>query len=63
MGHPIYPSMLIAVVSAIIAYAWGYSDGMERIYRADHIQARAGVFIDGHDKNKIYRVTPVEPQP
>ena len=49
--------LTIAVLGIAIYYA-GYSSGKDTVYSSDHYQAAAGVFIDGLDRNKVYRLCP-----
>jgi hypothetical protein len=55
----------LTVATSLTVGAWagievGSYLGRQEIYRRDHAQAAAGVFIDGADGNKIYKLTPME---
>ena len=47
-------SILATIVGSIIGIIIGYTTGVNEIIHRDHIQAKAGIFIDGYDKNKVY---------
>lgn len=56
----------LTVATSLTVGAWiglevGSFLGRQEIYRRDHAQAAAGVFIDGADGNKIYKLTPLTP--
>lgn len=49
---------LVSVITGIIVGFVSYNAGQIDVHFRDHIQVKAGVFIDGYDKNKIYRICP-----
>ena len=44
----------------LIGLMIGWFYGAQEILHRDHVQGTAGIFIDGYDKNKIYKIVPME---
>lgn len=58
MAKPLtYLALLIGLVAGFL---WGQQWATWDVLYRDHVQASAGIFIDGYAKNKLYRVVPFE---
>lgn len=52
--------VLALTIGLVAGYVTGAHLGANDILHRDHVQASAGFFIDGWDKNKVYTVAPKE---
>ena len=48
------------LIGLLMGFGVGWYAGSREVYHRDHIQAKAGIFIDGYANNKIYTITPKE---
>lgn len=49
-------NILFIVLGVIAGLVIGWYIGTNEIYYRDHIQAKAGIFIDGYDKNTVHNL-------
>lgn len=56
-------AIIAALIAGVACWFLGVNYGQNDIHFRDHVQAKGGIFIDGYDKNKIYKVTPLPSPP